>query len=308
MTALTRLRELLDSGGEDLSTFRLEFRRAYGNRYAAGCYRYDELVQAAGVGIIRYTQYASLMNPAAETGVWQASIPDPQAMRNLARSIVEAKLDQVPPFHVEPGNLMIWVRVAAGGGDFETLLFSGDQSSHKRVLAPIRTALAPMLDEAEKSPVRTLGMELSMPPRLPRGKVRVPVQLTFRNSGNRAHWVRNPYSPLQGGADSHDIRRLVYRLVPPSSPTGPTPLPPQMLFAALEIAAEKRPAPGEELHVLVEAGTAVTFEFTVALDLSLPGRYVFDAEYGAFGSSEPIDGIPRWAGCMGSNRVELNIS
>lgn len=307
MSALARLGQLLANGG-DLSSFRFEFRRTFGLLYAAGCYRYDDLAQVAGIGIVRRTLYASMMDPKAETGVWQARIADPEAMRNLAQAIVDAKLDEVPPLHVEPGNLMFWVRIGALEGDLDTLLLSGDVSSHKRVLAPIRTAMAPMLDEAARNPVRTLGMELEMPIRLPRGKVRAPVQLTFRNSGSQAHWVRNPYSPLYGKTETGDVRHLIYRLVPPSSPTGPTPMPSQPLYATLDVAPENKPEPGEEKYVLLEPGAAMTFEFTVALDLSKPGRYCFDAQYGAFASSEAIEGVPRWAGCAGSNRAELNIA
>ncbi len=306
MSALLRLHSML-AAGDELSTFAFEFRRTYGRLMPAGCSRYDDLVQATGVGMVRRTLFASMIDASAETGVWQARTSDPEAMRNLAQKIVEAHLDQAPPAHVEPGDLMFWVRVVATGA-FQTFLFSGDKLSHKLLLAPIRTALAPMIDEALLNPIRTLGMELQMPIRLPRGKVRAPVQLTFHNSGNQAHWVRNPYAPLQGEAEADDVRRLVYRLAPPSSSTGPTPLPPETLYAYLEVAPDKRPAAGEDLYVLLEPGGASTFEFTVALDLSTTGRYCFDAQYGAFASSEAIDGTPRWAGCMGSNRAELKIT
>ena len=307
MSALAQLQSML-AAGDDLSRFAFEFRRTYGRLMPAGCSRYDDLVQATGVGMIRRTLFASMIDATAETGVWQARIADPQAMRNLAQKIVEANLDLAPPAHVEPGDLMFWVRVVAAGV-IQTFLFSGDKLSHKLLLAPIRTALAPMFDEAMRNPVRTLGMELQMPIRLPRGKVRAPVQLTFHNSGKQAHWVRNPYAPLlQGEAEADDVRRLLYRLVPPSSPTGPTPLPPDTFHASLDVAPDKKPKAGEDLYVLLEPGGASIFEFTVALDLSKPGRYCFDAQYGAFASSEPIDVTPRWAGCMGSNRAELNIA
>jgi hypothetical protein len=304
MTSLEHLKVLLSNGAADLSTFAFEFRRTYGRLMPAGCCRYDDLVQVAGSGTIRRTLFASMLDPAAETGVWQVRIADGGAMRNLARKIVEANLNEAPPAHVEPGDAMFWVRVMAAGTN-QTFLFSGDKLAHKRLLAEIRTALAPMIDEALLNPVRTLAMELEMPIRLPRGKVRAPVQLTFRNRGSQGHWLRNPYAPLRGEADANDIRQLTYRILPPASPTGPTPMPPQTLYATLDIAPEKTE---EQPYILVEPGAEMSFAYTVSLDLSAPGRYGFDATYGAFASAEPMEGFPRWAGCLGTRRVELNIS
>jgi hypothetical protein len=305
MNTRERLESLLAGGGDPLASFGFEFRRTYGRLMPAGCCRYDDVVQLAGTGFVRYTNYASVTNPRGETGVWQARTSNREALLDLVRKIVDAKLDKALAAHVEPADLMLWIRIAVAG-TVETFLFSGDRQAHTDLLAPIRLAYGPLVDEAKRNAVRTLGLELRMPNRLPRGRVRAMAQFTFHNNGQAAHWFRNPYSPLRRDLDPGDVRELVYRIVPPWTQDGPAPLPSEKQVAVL--LRDDTGGSNEEDYLLLEPGTLRTFEFKVALDLTKSGRYRFDGFYGAFASSEPIDGQPRWAGCTMSNPVELEIA
>lgn len=303
---LTRLADLLAAtpASDPLPGFGLECRRTRGRRTPSGCMRWEENWQIAGSGMVRCTTFRSLGDqPGAEAGIWQVRL-EPQDIRPLAEVLVETRLHEARPYHVEPGNLMIRVQVVAGGLA-ESQLLSGDLTDHLNKFRPVQLEAAELMNRAMEAPLRTVGLSIELPLRLPRSKVRVPVAFTLHNSGVQGHWVRNPLSAFPALAENDIETNRLYVALQPQRVPGETPLPPVPVAVDLELPAGSVRETGDYEYIWLDAGEAQTFELSAALDLRQPGEYLFWGEFASYTSLQPVDGKPRFAGAVFSDRTGL---
>lgn len=283
--------------------FGLERRTTAGPPIPPDAFCWEESLTVQGNGNIALKTRRSIADVSAEPiGEFQ-SAQGKDVVMNLVRLVLDSGLDVQPPFRVEPTDVQVRLGVIVGGITHASSIGMRDPAA----LAPLRPLLQ-QLDrlaaEARKYPVISLALQLERPPAMTAGRMEIPVDLSFVNTGLSGFWITHPSTlasrDASGATTTEHCGFLCGRR--PDPQPGITPLP-----MALERSPLVAAAMDGKAFLWVPPSSRVSIRFTAAVGFPSTGTYVARAVFSSYQGDDSLGGQPRLRGCVFSNEVTLPV-
>jgi hypothetical protein len=281
-----------------LAGFGLERFTVSGGGIPPAGYEWEESLTITGDRTVRLLSRRSIADVSSEPiGEFRDSCGK-ETLRALIDLLREARLDELPPFRVEPTETRVRIIVAAGGIRQQIPIGLSDPAAIQPLM-PLFQELDRLATAVRTNPRMTLQLSLELPNGARAAKVRMPVTLRLRNSGDTGYWLTHPRTLKR--TPPWERVSLLYGMRPEIQP-GFTPPPIELHEAGLD------PAQAEERDLMWLAGSSeLELRLTGVIEFPSPGLYLARAVYSSYAGEDLVAGRPRLRGCAFSNQTEMQV-
>jgi hypothetical protein len=281
-----------------LAGFGLERLTLAGGGIPPAGYDWEESLTVTGDRTVRLLNRRSIADVSAEPVGEFLDSCSKETLRAVIELLRDSKLDELPPFRVEPTEPRIRMIVAAGGIRQQIPIGVSDPMALEPLL-PLLQELDRLASTVRARPRMTLQVGLELPNSARVAKVRLPVTLRLRNSGDTGYWLTHPR--LLKRTSPWERASLLFGLKPNVQP-GFTPPPIELREAGLE------PAQAEERDLLWIASHAeIELSLMGVCEFAAPGLHLARAVYSTYAGEDLVAGRPRLRGCAFSNETEIQV-